>query len=74
MDEIELTIEEQDARLAKSTEQLDVQIAAKRERVRQLEDLAAQQSEFKRELEETVVRLRAKNQMLRQKQEAILVR
>ena len=74
MEEVETTVEEQDARLEAATKQLEVQIEAKRERARQLGELAAAQREFKRELEETLARLREKNRLLNQKKEALLVR
>lgn len=67
-----MTVEEQDAHLGMATKRLDVEVAAKRERMRQLEELAAQQQDFKRELEEILARLGEKNRVLRQKKEALL--
>jgi len=72
MKQIIMTVEEQDVRLESAAKRLDVEIEAKRERVQQLEELAAQQREFKSELEEILVRLSEKNTVLRQKQEALL--
>lgn len=72
MEQVEITVKEQDARLGVATKQLDVEIAAKGERVQQLEELAARQQEFKRELEEILVGLGEKNRVLRQQKEALL--
>jgi len=72
MAQVEMTVEEQDARLAMATKRLDIEIAAKRERVQQLEELAAQQQEFKSELEEILTRLHERDRVLRQKKEALL--
>lgn len=65
MEQVEITVKEQDARLGVATKQFDVEIAAKGERVQHLEELAARQQEFKRELEEILVGLGEKNRVLR---------
>jgi len=72
MEQVEMTVEEQDVRLGMATKRLDVEIADKSKRVQQLEELAAQQQQFKRELEEVLTRLHEKDRVLRQKKEALL--